>query len=108
MSLFFSKRDTTGWKRFAQLFNPFSKSKDITVSMGDNLSMISRCIINETSEKSADSSAYVIVVLVNNQIVNADFHFDSFEDFATKVVFVFFILCSYPCVFLKKRFALPI
>ena len=85
MPLFFPKGDASGWKRFAQLFNPFSKVKDIVISIGDNLSMIPRCINNGNLEESSGSSAYVIVLLVNNKVVDSDFSLEVFEDFTTKV-----------------------
>ena len=85
MPLFFSKGDLTGWKRLANLFNPFSKSKDIILSIGDSLSMIPRCIINGNEEESSESSAFVIVLFINNKVVESDFSLESFEDFTTKV-----------------------
>lgn len=85
MPLFFSKGDAKGWKRFAQLFNPFSKSNDIIISIGDSLSMIPRCIIKENVDKSNESSAFVIVLLLNSSIVNSQFFLENFETFTTKV-----------------------
>ena len=58
MPLFFSKGDAKGWKRFAQLFNPFSKSNDIILSIGDSLSMIPRCIIKENMDKLKDKTIF--------------------------------------------------
>ena len=85
MPLFFSKGDAKGWKRFAQLFNPFSKSNDIILSIGDSLSMIPRCIIKEYVDKSNESSAFVIVLLLNSSIVNSQFFLENFVTFTTKV-----------------------
>ena len=114
MPLFFPKGDSSGWKRFAQLFNPFSKVKDIVISIGDNLSMIPRCINNGNLEETSGSSAYVIVLLVNSKVVDSDFSLEVFEDFTTKVFFCFTkreaydSFCSCPSVCSMKKLGHPI
>lgn len=84
-SLYFTEDTLKGWKRFTQLFNPFSKTEDIVISIGDTLSMIPRCIINGNDQETAETSAFVIVVLLNSQVVESCFSLEAFEDFTTKV-----------------------
>ena len=82
-SLFQTPGNYTGWQQFAQLFNPFSKRNDIVISIGSQVAMIPRSI---SEEAGADSTSFVIVLLVDAGVVDASFHQSSFEDCATNVV----------------------
>ena len=71
--------------------------------------MIPRCIENKKGTPTGETSAFALVLLVNNTVVNESFSMKSFEDCTTYVPFycVFFI-CSYHSVCFEKRFVLII
>ena len=89
-SLFQTKGDYSGWKRFAQMFNPFGKLKDMVISIGDELSMIPRCIVIDGDSVNNDSTAFVIVLLINSVVVNTSFQLQSFEDCTSIVLSLFY------------------
>ena len=78
---FHTQGNYSGWKLFAQLFNPFVRTKDIVVSFGRTLSMIPRCIVNVNDS----SSAFVLVLLLNREVVQEQFELSSFETLASRV-----------------------
>lgn len=82
---FQNENDYSGWKSFAQLFNPFVKTKDIVVTFGRTLTMVPRCITSATDSASADSSAFVLVLLLNREVVEKQFQIESFEMMASRV-----------------------
>lgn len=82
-SLFQTPGNYTGWQQFAQLFNPFSKCNDLVISIGGQVAMIPRSI---SEEAGADSTSFVLVLLIDTSVVNASFHQSSFEECATNVV----------------------
>ena len=107
--LFHTQGDYSGWKRFAQLFNPLSTAQNIVVSFGSNLSMIPRCIENKKGTPTGETSAFALVLLVNNTVVNESFSMKSFEDCTTYVACIFgHITCSSPSVCSGKRSVLAI
>ena len=63
---FHTQGNYSGWKLFAQLFNPF---------------VIPRCIVNVNDS----SSAYVLVLLLNREVVQEQFELSSFETLASRV-----------------------
>lgn len=81
--MFQTTGDYSGWKRFAQMFNPFSKSNDLLISIGTDVSLLPRCIT--VGGCNSDSTSFVLVLLVNTVVVRSSFHMASFEECVTKV-----------------------
>ena len=107
--LFHTQGDYSGWKRFAQLFNPLSTAQNIVVSFGNNLSMIPRCIEDKKETPTGETSAFALVLLVNNTVVNESFSMKSFEDCTTYVACISGpLMCSSPSVCSGKRSVLAI
>ena len=101
--LFQTHGDYSGWIRFAQLFNPLSKAKDIVVSYGKSLSMIPRSIVNKEKNNTGETSGFVIVLLVNSTIVTESFSMQSFENCATYVSPSLWLPISYHNVYYEKK-----
>ena len=65
------------------MFNPFSKSNDLFISIGTDVSLLPRYISVDSCN--SESTSFVLVLLINTVVVRSSFHIVSFEDCVTKV-----------------------
>ena len=86
--------DYSEWKEFVQLYNPFSKMNNITVTIGNKLTVIPRCISTGECQSNEDSTTFVIALLVNHPVVSEECDIQSFEECVTQVNDVFLSFSS--------------